>query len=70
MEVPVPDITAIMQASDMFGVEGLKDWLAFLISRDFCHFFHKVRLGGGTCSLIINDVTIRKETVFVSSILV
>ena len=45
VEVPTADITSVIQASDMFGVEGLKEWLGFLIARDFCHFFHKVSRG-------------------------
>ncbi|KAL8613264.1 hypothetical protein ACOMHN_001588 [Nucella lapillus] len=41
LEVPARHMTSLIQASDMFGVEGLKDWLGFLLARDFCHFFHK-----------------------------
>ena len=45
VEVPVADITSVIQASDMFGMEGLKEWLCFLLARDLCHFFHKVSVG-------------------------
>ncbi|XP_070175607.1 uncharacterized protein [Littorina saxatilis] len=41
VDVPITDITAVIQASDMYGVQGFKDWLCFQIVRDFCHFFHK-----------------------------
>ena len=51
VEVPISDITSVIQASDMFGVEGLKEWLCFQIARDFCHFFHKV--GTGTRSSFV-----------------
>jgi hypothetical protein len=44
---PSTELPGIIQTADMFGVQGFKDWLSFLITRDFCHFFHKV-----CCSLL------------------
>lgn len=42
VEVPASDLVSVIQMSDMFGMEGLKELLAFQMSQNLCHFFHKV----------------------------
>ena len=32
----------ILGVADMYGLEGLKDVVAFHLKRDWCHLFHKV----------------------------
>ncbi|XP_025113173.1 uncharacterized protein LOC112575486 isoform X2 [Pomacea canaliculata] len=41
VEVPASDLVSVIQMSDMFGMEGLKELLAFQMSQNLCHFFHK-----------------------------
>ncbi|XP_077986495.1 uncharacterized protein LOC144440913 isoform X2 [Glandiceps talaboti] len=42
MEDPTDtSIGELVQMSDMYGLDGLKDNAAFILRRDKCHFFHK-----------------------------
>ncbi|KAK7496969.1 hypothetical protein BaRGS_00011705 [Batillaria attramentaria] len=41
VQMDTGNIAAVLQAVDMFGMEGLKEWLGFQLARDLCHFFHK-----------------------------
>ena len=38
------DLAELVRVADMYGIQGLRDIAVFVIKRDYCHFFHKVRL--------------------------
>nr|XP_002739164.1 PREDICTED: uncharacterized protein LOC100378136 [Saccoglossus kowalevskii] len=44
------NIGELVQMSDMYGLDGLKDNAAFILRRDKCHFFHK------PCNICITGV--------------
>ena len=35
----------VLGVADMYGLEGLKEVVAFHLKRDWCHLFHKVSDG-------------------------
>lgn len=39
----VCDVGELVMLADMYGIVGIKEIATFVIKRDYCHFFHKVR---------------------------
>ena len=40
---PACSLGELVVVGDMYGISGIKQIATFLLRRDYCHFFHKVR---------------------------
>lgn len=56
MCVFVSDLSQVVLAADMLGLEGLKDVAEMVLTRDYCRFFPKVRTRGRGHGLHIQSI--------------
>lgn len=56
MCVFVSDLSQVVLAADMLGLEGLKDVAEMVLTRDYCRFFPKVRTRGRGHDLHIQSI--------------
>lgn len=52
----VSDLSQVVLAADMLGLEGLKDVAEMVLTRDYCRFFPKVRTRGRGHDLHIQSI--------------
>lgn len=55
----VSDISQVVLAADMLGLEGLKDVAEMVLTRDYCRFFPKVRQEGGVTAYTFSLFEVR-----------